>query len=53
MAATRRSLLTGWLGSLGLAILGTGLARRTTSTTGIVVTRDGWVLRQSDLDLLR
>ncbi len=53
MAATRRSLLTGWLGSLGLAMLGVGLVWRSTSTTGIVVTRDGWVLRKSDLDLLR
>jgi hypothetical protein len=34
-------------------LFGTGLAWRITSTTGIVVTRDGWVLRRSDLDLLR
>lgn len=53
MAATRRSILTGCVGPLGLAIFGIRLSQPPTSTSGIVVTEDSWVLRKSDLDLLQ
>ena len=63
MASTRRLLLTGLLGSLGLSIPGISMPgvsmlrsrveTRPLSTGGHIVTYDGWVLRQSDLDLVR
>jgi len=53
MAGTRRSLLTGLLGLLGFSMLGIRAEQQPGPAAKYVVTRDGWVLRQSDLDLLR
>ena len=53
MATTRRLLLTGLLGSLGFSMLGIRVEARPLSTGGCIVTHDGWVLRPSDLDLVR
>ena len=53
MVGSRRSLLTGLVGVLGLSMLGIRVDKQPTPTAEYVVTRDGWVLRQSDLELLR
>jgi hypothetical protein len=53
MAATRRFWLTGLLGALGLSVLGIRVETPPSATSGYVITKDGWVVRPSDLDLVR
>lgn len=53
MLRSRRFFLRGLVGSMVLLLSLTSAGRHPHSKDAIIVTADGWVLRQSDLDLLR